>query len=342
MALRLLLLFLISGSLNQLLPAYRAYGNSVFSLSASPVYEAFGPMAGLLTSGSENAGVNALALNDGRGRNFYLSQALWYANALNSTTGAFSFQLQDKRQVAVMLSRISLGNVADSRGALLDYGADGLPATFDEGEGNGRLDPGERLNYDNVTIHSLENYCVTVAFPFQFKSLQLGVSSRFMMQDLLAARGYGLAFDLYFQKKWKRLQGLFKISDLPSGVNWFDNGHFEMTVPAAEASFVLPITVAKLTLRPGLSGRFTPGIRYMDAVDLGSAGSLDLSGGLDLKIGQRFSLGGAWFQGTGVKLASTLELNGFTLEYAWRGNRDALGMSHVFALKFDLNELLSE
>ena len=48
--------------------------------------------------------------------------------------------------------RESIGDIPDTRNALLDYGLDGMPNTGDIGENNGILDDGERLDQKKLII----------------------------------------------------------------------------------------------------------------------------------------------------------------------------------------------
>ncbi len=93
------------------------------------------------------------------------------------------------------LFRGAVSNIADTREALLDYGADGQPGTGDAGEGNGRLDPGERLDIHRVKRFGVSQLAVEVsrAFP-RTRKLALGATIRLLLHDLYSATGIGVGF----------------------------------------------------------------------------------------------------------------------------------------------------
>ncbi|MCK5520954.1 MAG: hypothetical protein KAI81_07565, partial [Candidatus Marinimicrobia bacterium] len=331
--------------LTLLLADYRSYGNEIFRLTASPGQESLGLLSGLVYQGSENVQMNPLALKSLTGQNTYISHSIWFASSLSATSVAYSFDLNEKQSIGFMLSKISAGNIQDSRAALLDYGSDGIPSTLDEdgSENNGKLDPGERLDFDRISIHSLNNYALTVSFPYTIKKFTFGVSSRIMVQDLLISTGYGLSFDLYFQKKWKYFHHLTKIANLPSAITFFDNGKREAYAPYLQTAAMIPLSFSIFTIQPGFLLNYYPAEKHLVNQTDNSISSIFLIPAVNLFISKHFSAACSYSEMEGLKLASEIVLPSFSLQYAWRGQQEsALGMTHLFALKFSLAELLED
>ena len=64
----------------------------------------------------------------------------------NSEFIGFDKYINDSSWVSVVMLYEGVDGIPDTRGALLDWGLDGIFGTFDVGEGNGSLDEGERLD----------------------------------------------------------------------------------------------------------------------------------------------------------------------------------------------------
>ena len=62
----------------------------------------------------------------------------------------FDKYINDSSWVSVIMLYENVNGIPDTRGALLDWGLDGIFGTFDVGEGNGSLDEGERLDVDKI------------------------------------------------------------------------------------------------------------------------------------------------------------------------------------------------
>lgn len=322
---------------------YRSYGNEIFRLAASPGEESFGLISGLIYSGGENVRTNPFALEDPGGKDMWIGHSLWFSSSLNATSFAYSIPAKNGKVSALMVSRIGSDNVPDSRDALLDYGADGIPGTMDEGENNGLLDPGERLDRDRIIMHSLNNYTVTFSFPYRINELEIGISARLMLQDLIASKGYGMSFDLFYLKSWNNIQSLSRIGNLPSAVTFYDNGKQESYAPYLESGLLMSNDLSIFTIQPGLLIQYIPGAKVIEAESMTGLESLTLLPVVHVKIASRFSSGMSYYPGAGLKLATELDLSSFSLQYAWRGHKeDDIGMSHIFALKFSLADLLRD
>gem|GEM_PF-905286 len=317
------------------------YGNEIFLLARPPALEVYSTLGGLLTEGPQNAAANPLALRNKNGKDLFLSHSLWYDDLLSASSAAYTFILPQNRPLALSLQHISLHSVMDSRGALLDYGADGLPGTLDEGENNGRLDPGERLDLGSIQTRSLSSSALHVSTPLSAGSKHLGLTGRLLYQDLLAAKGYGLAFDLYYVRSFGPVQTLSKLADIPVAYTFFDNGRSEAYSPRLESAAMTECSLLGLILRPGLSLHLFPGVQLENSSDLGFA-ALQILPALDLSFRNLLSLGIAQHPDSGLKAAVQLSMQNFDLHYAWRGHQNDLGNSHLFALAFSLSNLLAE
>ena len=78
---------------------------------------------------------------------------LTHQSRMNGTSNSefigFDKYINDSSWVSVVMLYDGVDGIPDTRGALLDWGLDGIFGTFDV-EGNGSLDEGERLDNDKI------------------------------------------------------------------------------------------------------------------------------------------------------------------------------------------------
>ncbi len=98
---------------------------------------------------------------------------------------------------SVVLFRGGVSGIPDTRGALLDYGSDGVADTVDPDgtENNGKLDPGERLSINSITYFSTQQFLAELGYSHQLNpKLALHGTARLLYHDLHTESGMGLGF----------------------------------------------------------------------------------------------------------------------------------------------------
>ena len=321
---------------------YTSHGLDILNLVQGPGAEVYGGVSGLLESGSENTIHNPMALTHPGQKDFYLYHSIWFNGSLSASSVAYSYNTVSDRPIGIMVSKIGVDNIADSRNALLDYGADGLPGTFDEGENNGELDPGERLNYDNIQYTGISNYIFTFATPLKYFKGKTGLGINVIYQDLISTKGLGLAFDLYLEADYGPVGALYKFSNLPSAASFFDNGKTEFYAPKIEGNWIFPVYINKFGIIPGVSAVYYPGESRVDLFDLSNMGSLEFLPSLRLEIDKKVHLGFSYQPSGQLYFAGGLQLNYLDIHYAIRGINGDLGQSHLIAVKFSLESLFTD
>ena len=332
-----ILFFLFSGLLLPvgLSAGYASYGNDHLNLLNGPGAELYGSSYGLLQYGSENTIINPARLNADAAKPLYLYPASWFRNEVSASAAAYTFRYKEKA-IGVMVSRVGITAVPDSRNALLDYGLDGIPGTGSNGEGNGRLDENEIIDYDQVVYHGLANYTVHLGMPLVKKgNFETGLSIGFLYTDLMETSGYGLTFDLSAQHTGKHMHSLYAIKNLPSALMVFNNGAVQYYPPEFRAAWLYALDMEHLQLYTGIAFSMSIG-ENMDyyMFRLGNRAAMDVQPVIRLAYKDIFAAGVSYRHGDGVHAGLELMLPLVDISYSFRPslNHD-LGSSHLISLR---------
>jgi len=336
-------LLLVVSSLSGKSP-FRSYGNEHLELTGGPGGSVFGQLWGLYHAGSDNVRYNPLALESDNNHQLFLFHSLLYNQLVTASSGAYAFTFFKDKPAGFMISRVGVDHIPDTRNALLDWGSDGMPGTGDEGEGNGLLDLGERLDYNQVSYHS--SGITTLALGTALREIggfETGMTIQAIMMNLIAENGFGLAFDLYAYKKGDRLHSLYAVRQLPTGVTAFSDGSVQLYTPYLESAWSMPLTTGPFLLNPGLTLRYTPGYQREEGINFDALGNLNLRPGLLIDYRNLLFLGTAYDSRNVFSLFTAISLDALTLEYAFRmHSHELLGNSHLVAISFNPDFLLEE
>lgn len=337
-----LLIFLVSSWIYA--SPFRSYGNEHLDLTGGPGGSVFGQLWGLYHSGSDNVRYNPLELKTDFGHNLFLFHSILYNQLLSASSGAYSFPVFSDKRAGFMISRVSVDHIPDTRSALLDWGLDGIPGTGDEGEGNGILDPGEHLNYDEVTYHN--SGITTLSLGTELKEIygfKTGLTVNGIYMNLIAENGFGLSFDLHGYRSGKHVKSIYALRQLPFAVTAFTDGSVQMYSPHIEASWVYPLSLGSFSFMPGLTARYFPGYERNEGFNPGKAGNLSLRPALLLDYHSTLRVGTSYDERNTLSVFTQLILKPLTLEYAFRmHSHSILGSSHLVAVSFNPAFLLEE
>ncbi len=138
-------------------------------------------------------------------------------------------------QWSFLIFRGGVSGIPDTRDALLDYGSDGIAGTQDSDgtEGNGVLDPGERLSVNSISYFSTQQFLGEVAYTHQMSAqLALHGTARMLYHDLYSETGFGIGFHggLLYEPLPKLQLGL-EITDLFTTTVFWSSGLTEVFAP---------------------------------------------------------------------------------------------------------------
>lgn len=320
---------------------YKSAGNEIFSVLKGPAGELYGVTAGLLFHGSENAVSNPWQLAENGSNDLYLSHSVWFQNNLAASVGAYTYH--GAVPIGFWAGRIAVENIADSRNSLLDYGADGIPGTLDAGENNGMLDEGERLNYDNITFKGLSNYAAVLSIPWKhIAGHDLGIVVKAVYEDLIAAKGYGLSFDLTAVYHHGHFNAIHRFQNLPSAVTVFNNGKSEWYSPVWQSGWTYRLDWRTLSFTPYIHISVYPGDNWPKSSVHNEWGTIDFQPGIQLGYKKSITLAVSQNYYRPLILGTVIHLKSFDLQYTYLQSASLLGDSHLFAFAFSLSDFLAD
>ncbi|MEA2077023.1 MAG: hypothetical protein U9O95_03295 [Candidatus Marinimicrobia bacterium] len=314
---------------------YASYGNDYLNLLRGPGGELYGPAYGLMQFGSENTLLNPTRLNETSEKTLYLYHSTWFRNEVSASSAAFTFNYKDQ-PIGVMISRIGISDVPDSRNALLDYGLDGIPGTGDTGEGNGQLDENEIIDYDGVLFTGIANYSIHMGMPVYSKNnFDLGLTVGLLYTGLISTNGYGLTFDLHAEHKGKWIHSLYSLKNLPSAIMVFNSGAAQYYPPQLKAAWLLPFSAGDFTIRPGISSAMSISENldyYMFSI--GSVFAFDIQPLIQIEYKEKVFAGISYRYGDGLHAGIEFRMPFFDLSYSFRPSTNGdLGSSHLISLR---------
>ena len=314
---------------------YASYGNDYLNLLQGPGAELYGSAYGLLQYGSENTYLNPNRLKEVSAKKLYLYHSSWFRNEVTASSAAFVFDLKD-RPLGIMISRIGISDVPDSRNALLDYGLDGIPGTGDTGEGNGQLDENEIIDYDGVLFTGIANYTLHLGMPLYNKgNFDLGMTVGLLYTGLIETNGFGLTFDLHAEHKGNRVRSLYSLKNLPSAVMVFNSGAAQFYPPQLKAAWLFPFKAGDFTFEPGFSSAIaiTENMDYY-MFSAGSVFAFDIQPLVRVNYKNKISAGISYRYREGLHAGIEVNLPLLDLSYSFRPSVNGdLGSSHLISLR---------
>ncbi|MDD5766073.1 MAG: hypothetical protein PHW79_07515 [Candidatus Marinimicrobia bacterium] len=155
--------------------------------------------------------------------------------------------------------RLSVDDIPDTRHALVDAGTDGLspgdpdyqsPDT-DGTEGNGKLDPGERLNFGKIgSFGANENALYVSIAKRKNEKLQIGATLKQIYKSLGTANAYGIGLDVaaIYRPKINWTIGA-SLSDATTTFLFWNDGVKETTLPTLRIATAYNLRMLKIPVR---------------------------------------------------------------------------------------------
>ena len=138
---------------------------------------------------------------------------------------------QDSKLMNLNLIYQTSGNIPDTRSMLLDWGLDGQFGTNDQGEGNGILDDGERLDKDKLRYFKQNQIGIHGAVVTKILNYPIGIGCKVLTHSLDDDFAFGIGLDFGLSKKVENYSIGLVFRNIPaSGMIW-GNGVVEATAP---------------------------------------------------------------------------------------------------------------
>lgn len=247
--------------------------------------------------------------------------------------------------------RLGVDDISDTRHALIDAGTDGLSpgdANYpgpDAGEGNGRLDPGERLNFGKIgTFGASENALYFSIAKKKSENLFFGLTIKQVIRSysMTYAWGMGLDFSALYKTRQNLVIGL-SLNDLTTTFLFWKDGEKEVVLPSVRTGVSYPVNLefAALKLEPsvGLDIGFE-GEQHQTDLQTGIVtGRVRLGLEATIKKVVCIRLGRDDLGATQVGLGLDLPAGSLDYGLAMGGAYSAIGKSHRLGLTLHWDEL---
>ena len=151
-----------------------------------------------------------------------------------------------KKKINYIFMSEFIGDIPDTRNALLDYGLDGIPNSGDIGENNGILDDGERLDAEKVSYFNQNQIGLHISKSFNYDNYNLGFALKFLDHRISIHKSHGIGLDFGFLlNNWRNSKISFVIKDITTSWQVWDNGIIEKIKPSIVSGFSHSLTFNK-------------------------------------------------------------------------------------------------
>ena len=185
-----------------------------------------------------------------------------------------------------------IGSIPDTRGALMDWGFDGVYGTNDVGENNGKLDEGERLDDSKINYFSQRQIAFHSAFLREINQKKIGIGVKLLHYRLDKNYALGFGLDLGTMYKVKKIDLAFVLRNFPSSGLMWDNGTIEGSTPIFSFGIHLPYEYKKYPIKTHflISLDVNTNKRNLDSQLMFGRLNLESSIGYEIKLKERISL----------------------------------------------------
>tara|TARA_B110000438_G_C15755480_1_gene624881 strand:+ start:212 stop:1243 length:1032 start_codon:yes stop_codon:yes gene_type:complete len=252
-----------------------------------------------------------------------------FAGLVSSDVLVFSFKNYIKRPFSIAILREAVSRIPDTRNLLLDWGADGMPGTMDLGEGNGVLDEGERLDFENIKYFNQSQLAIHLSTAKIINNFTFGVAAKSLFHNLGGYNGNGFGFDIGVKfNPWKNSTIGLTFNNFTT--SWFiwDNGTVERTMPTISLGVTQLFKSTKYPVSFRLNGGTTQ-ILYYEGTLYNFGLELSYKSKFQIRVG-RNNYG---YISTGIGL----EWTNFSIDYAYRPSPSYTGFGSSQLISFRLD-----
>ncbi|HEY3875408.1 MAG TPA: PorV/PorQ family protein [Candidatus Kapabacteria bacterium] len=246
--------------------------------------------------------------------------------------GAFATPLSANSSAALSILHIAVNNILDTRNALVDL------------NNNGQLDPGEYLNYDNVTTFSNYDWVAILSYAKEIDpELSWGVNAKLIDRRLdLQTTGTGIGFDVgtrYTPNDQLTLAAVAE--DITTTLLSYTTGTKELVSPTVilGGAYEWRITADgahRMMPTADIDLRFEN--RGQDAMLYVGPISADFHEGIEYRYKDLFAIRGGYNDMQMWSVGAGIIISRLHIDYAYLGAnaQDQLGATHRISISFDL------
>ena len=261
----------------------------------------------------------------------------------NSEFIGFDKYINDSSWVSVIMLYESVNGIPDTRGALLDWGLDGIFGTFDAGEGNGSIDEGERLDFDNIRFFNQNIFGLYGAHSKIFNNWRIGVGLKIILHKIDQEYGIGAGLDIgAFRNFYNTGIGLI-VKNLPSSGLIWESGNIEISPPSLNFGLHQKFSIKKyeLEINPMLRGSILSLDRSIDSELVLVKIPMDFSTGFEAILKKKLFFRVGMFQRGTFASGIGFSLNDLSVDYAFlsSGSLNGIEKNHLLSVSISIERL---
>ncbi len=255
-----------------------------------------------------------------------------FGNLVNYNYGAIAMPLDKNQSVGLSVIINGIDDIPDTRNALIDL------------NGNGVLDPGERLDPDRITYFNSNDYAFYLTYSKKHSDkFSYGANFKIIRRSLAEESAWGLGFDLglHYSPIENFMIGA-NLQDITTTYLAWSTGKKENISPTAKIGFAYIYDV------PFLNGTIIPAAdldvrfenrRTASNFNVGPV-SFDFHGGLEYTYNKLFSIRGGYNEIGNLTLGAGVQLPKINIDYSFAkfDGDEQLGNTHRISLTFTLEE----
>lgn len=261
---------------------------------------------------------------------FALMHDAQFGNLVNYDYGGVGIPFGKNASLGFSLIRMGVDDISDTRNALIDL------------NGNGNLDPGERLDPDKITTFNTSDYAFYLTYgKRQTEQFTYGANLKVIRRNVGDEGAWGLGFDL--GASYSPFTNFYlgaNLMDITSTYLSWSTGKKEVIVPTAKLGTAYQVEFLK--------GTFTPvidvDIRFEDRKQSANAYigpvSFDMHYGIEYAFKNIVAIRTGYNDLGNLTLGAGVKLPKLNIDYSFSkfDGLEDLGNSHIISLMFTLEE----
>lgn len=261
---------------------------------------------------------------------FALMHDAQFGNLVNYDYGSIGIPFGTNASLGISLIRMGVDDISDTRNALIDL------------NGNGILDPGERLDPDKITTFNTSDYALYFTYgKRQSDKFTYGANLKIIRRNVAEDGAWGLGFDLGASyNPFGRFFLGANLMDITSTYLSWSTGKKEVITPTAKLGTAYELEFLKGTLTPVVDFD----IRFENRRESANANlgpvSFDLHAGIEYSFKNLVSIRTGYNDLGDLTLGAGVKLPKINIDYSFAkfDGLEDLGNSHILSLIFTLEE----
>lgn len=261
---------------------------------------------------------------------FSLMHDAQFGNLVNYDYGSVGIPFGASSSLGFSIIRMGIDDIQDTRNALIDL------------NGNGTLDPGERIDESRITYFNTSDYAFYLTYSkVSNEQLSYGANFKVLRRNLGDQGAWGLGFDVGI--KYSPFNNFFlgaNLMDITTTYLSWSTGKNEVITPTAKLGTAYQVEVFKGTLTPVVDFDLRFENRQASANAYIGPMSLDIHAGIEYAFKDVVAIRTGVNDLGNLTLGAGVKLPKINIDYSFAkfDGLEELGNSHIVSLVFTLEE----